>query len=77
MSAYQLTNDFTKLSETACVLYAIPGGGDVEISDTQTEDSGFILREGKPFAFAAPVIYARAVGAYAALNAVSCKMPVY
>ena len=76
MSTYNLTNDFTKLSETACVLYTIPGGGAVEVSDTETKDSGFVLCEGKPFPFAAASIYARATGGNAVLNAVPGKVPV-
>lgn len=75
MSTYKLTNNLTKLAETACILYAVPGGGAVEISDAQKEDSGFTLCEGHPFPFAATAIYARAVGGSAVLNAVPGKVP--
>jgi len=78
MAQYKLSREFTQLTETAGVLYAMPGCS-VEIATGTNEpmkDTGFILHGNCPFPFAADVIWARAAGSHAVLNVVVGKVPV-
>ena len=78
MAQYKLSRDFTKLDETAGVLYAMPGQS-VEIAtgtDEPTKDTGFVLHGNCPFPFAADAIWARAAGSHAVLNVVVGKLPM-
>lgn len=74
---YKLNRDFTKLTETSGVLYAMPDCT-VEITTEAgaDPDTGFTLCGGVPFPFAADAIYARATGSTATLNVVVGKVPV-
>lgn len=78
MAQYKLSRDFTKIDETAGVLYAMPGQS-VEIatgSDEPMKDTGFVLHGGCPFPFSADAIWARAAGSRAVLNVVPGKLPM-
>lgn len=78
MAQYKLSREFTQLTETAGVLYAMPECS-VEIAtgtDEPQKDTGFILHGNCPFPFAADSIWARAAGSHAVLNVVVGKVPV-
>ena len=78
MAQYKLSREFTRLTETAGVLYAMPECS-VEIAtgtDKPMKDTGFILHGGCPFPFSAGAIWARAAGSHAVLNVVVGKVPV-
>ena len=74
---YELKNEFTALSETSGVFYALPEYS-VEIATGGSEpdkDTGFVLVGGKPTYFASEsTIHARATSGRAVLNVVSGTM---
>lgn len=67
---YNVTSDFTKLSETSGTIQNTSRVYDIEVSDKPTPDSGIILFGLNKFSFSNQTIYVRCIGGSAEIRVV-------
>lgn len=67
---YNVTSDFTKLSETSGTIQNTSRVYDIEISDKATPDTGIILFGLNKFSFSNQTIYVRCIGGSAEIRVV-------
>ncbi len=67
---YNVTSDFTKLSETSGTIQNTSRVYDIEVSDKATPDSGIILFGLNNFSFSNQTVYVRCIGGSAEIRVV-------
>lgn len=67
---YNVTSDFTKLSETSGTIQNTSRVYDIEVSDKPTPDSGIILFGLNNFSFSNQTVYVRCIGGSAEIRVV-------